>query len=91
MTMYLIASGFDVMRFMGTQACFFFVVNVMKVPFQVGLSLTSARSLGLDAVLLPPLVAGALVGGLVIRRMSTRVFDVLVIALTIASSAFLLV
>ncbi len=90
MTMYFVASGFDVMRFMGTQAYFFFLVNVTKMPFQIGLGLISAHSLRLDAVLLAPLVVGALAGGFVIRRMSTTVFDVLVIALTVFSSVFLL-
>lgn len=90
MTMYFVASGFDVMRFMGTQAYFFFLVNVTKMPFQIGLGLISAHSLRLDAVLLAPLVVGALAGSFVIRRMSTTVFDVLVIALTVFSSVFLL-
>ncbi|SYZ32165.1 sulfite exporter TauE/SafE family protein [Propionibacterium australiense] len=91
MTMYFVASGFDVMRFMGTQAYFFFFVNLAKVPFQAGLGLFSARSLSIDAVLLVPLVLGILLGRFVIRRIRTTVFDVLVIALTIVSSAFLLV
>lgn len=90
MTMYFVASGFDVMRFMGTQAYFFFFVNLAKVPFQAGLGLFSARSLSIDAVLLVPLALGALLGRLVIRRIRTTVFDVLVIVLTIVSSVFLL-
>nr|WP_220474270.1 sulfite exporter TauE/SafE family protein [Propionibacterium ruminifibrarum] len=90
MTMYFVASGFDVMRFMGTQAYFFFFVNLAKVPFQAGLGLFSARSLSIDALLLVPLALGTLLGRFVIRRIRTTVFDVLVIILTIVSSVFLL-
>lgn len=90
MTMYLIASGFDVMTFMGTQAYFFFLVNLAKIPFQIGLGLISARSLVLDAVLLASLALGAVLGWFLIRRMRATVFDVLVIALTVVSSALLL-
>ncbi|WP_316667198.1 sulfite exporter TauE/SafE family protein [uncultured Propionibacterium sp.] len=91
MTMYFVASGFDVLRFMGTQAYFFFFVNLAKVPFQAGLGLFSARSLSADAALLVPLALGALFGGFVIERINAAVFDALVIALTIGSSIFLLI
>ena len=38
MTLYLSASGIEKRRFVGTNAWFFLIVNLTKVPFSVGLA-----------------------------------------------------
>ncbi len=91
MSMYLLAAGFRVNQFLGTAAWFFFVVNVVKVPFSVGLGLISGPSLLLDLVLAPAVVVGALVGRRVARRMRQELFERAVLVLTVVSSAYLLV
>ena len=90
MTMYFLASGFDMVRFLGTQAWFFFIVNIAKVPFQATLGLHSEHSLATDLLLLPTVLVGAFLGRWLIRRMNPAVFNPLIIALTVLSSAYLL-
>jgi uncharacterized membrane protein YfcA len=91
MSMYLLAARFQVNQFLGTAAWFFFVVNVCKVPFSIGLGLISGPSLLLDLVLAPAVVVGALLGRRVARRIDQRLFDTLVLVLTVASALYLLV
>ena len=67
------------------------MVNVVKVPFSVGLGLISGPSLLLDLVLAPAVVAGALVGRRLARRVDQRVFDRAVLGLTVVSAGYLLV
>ncbi|MGO1591289.1 MAG: sulfite exporter TauE/SafE family protein [Ancrocorticia sp.] len=90
MTMYFLASGFDMVRFLGTQAWFFFVVNLAKLPFQGILGLHSAHSLATDLLLLPTVIVGALLGRLVIARINPAIFNPLVIGLSILSAVYLL-
>jgi uncharacterized protein len=90
MSMYFLASRFDVKTFLGTSALFFAVVNIIKVPFLAGLGLINGSTLALDAVLVLALVAGALVGRIVAGRISVRVFNALVVALTALSAVYLL-
>lgn len=91
MTLYFMASGLDMMRFMGTQAWFFFVVNLTKVPFQAGLGLYSGRVFGTDLLLAVGVVVGTVLGRLLMRHMRPEVFNPLIIGLTVVSSAYLLV
>lgn len=91
MTLYFIASGFDMVRFLGTQAWFFFLVNLAKVPFQAGLGLHSARSLGTDLLLVGVVILGAGCGRLLIKHLNPALFNPIVIGLTVLSSLYLLV
>ena len=42
MTLYFVAARFDVLRFIATQAWFFFIINVTKLPFSIGLGLLTS-------------------------------------------------
>lgn len=90
MTMYFLASGFDMLRFLGTQAWFFFIVNIAKVPFQATLGLHSGHSLTTDLLLLPTVLVGAFLGRRLVRYMNPAIFNPLIISLTVLSSAYLL-
>jgi uncharacterized membrane protein YfcA len=91
MSMYFLATRFSINRFLGTAAWFFFVVNLAKTPFSVSLGLISLPSLRLDLLLAPAVVVGALVGRRLARRINQKLFDRLVLALTIVSATYLLV
>lgn len=91
MSMYFLATRTPVQVFLGTSAWFFAIINVIKVPFLAGLGLFQAPVLLMDAVLAPLVVVGALVGLQVARRMNQRVFDRIVIALTIVGAVYLLI
>ncbi|PRA78956.1 sulfite exporter TauE/SafE family protein [Microbacterium sp. MYb66] len=89
-SMYFLATRTPVQVFLGTSAWFFAIINVVKVPFLAGLGLFQAPVLLMDAVLAPLVVIGALTGMRVARRMNQRVFDRVVIGLTILGAVYLL-
>ena len=91
MSMYFLAARFPINRFLGTAAWFFFVVNVAKTPFSVSLGLISLDSLRLDLLLAPAVIVGALVGRRLARQLNQKLFDRLVLTLTIVSATYLLV
>ncbi|GAB3599139.1 sulfite exporter TauE/SafE family protein [Kineococcus gypseus] len=75
MSIYLFTMGLGVMSFLGTGAWFFFLLNLIKLPFSAGLGLVSAESLRLDLLLVPAVVVGALLGRWLVRRMDRDLFE----------------
>ncbi|MDJ1114337.1 sulfite exporter TauE/SafE family protein [Microbacterium dauci] len=90
MSMYFLASRFEVKAFLGTAAWFFAIINITKVPFSAGLGLITPQGLLIDAVLVPLVVIGAFGGRAIASRVPQRLFDRLVIAFTIAGALYLL-
>lgn len=90
MMLYFLAARFDVMKFMGTQAWFFFVVNVTKVPFSIGIGLLTTDMIPMLLSLVPFVVIGAILGRIWLRRIPKKFFDRVVITLTIISAVWLL-
>ncbi|MBM6402593.1 sulfite exporter TauE/SafE family protein [Phycicoccus sp. MQZ13P-5] len=91
MTLYLSASGIDKRRFVGTNAWFFLIVNLVKVPFSVGLGLMHWRDVGRAGLLAPAVLVGGLLGYATVRRMSQRGFDVAVLVASAVAAAALLI
>ncbi|WP_136051850.1 sulfite exporter TauE/SafE family protein [Microbacterium sp. K36] len=90
MSMYFLATRTPVQVFLGTSAWFFAIINVIKVPFLAGIGLFTGPVLLTDAILAPLVVLGALVGLRVARRLDQRLFDRIVIVLTILGAVYLL-
>ena len=74
--------GLPKLVFVGTGAWFFMLVNLFKVPFSVHLGLITPHSLWIDALLLIPLVPGALLGPVILKRINQRNFELMVLLLT---------
>jgi uncharacterized membrane protein YfcA len=91
MSMYFLAARFPVKAFLGTSAWFFAIVNITKLPFSIGLGLITPSGLLVDAVLIPVVVAAAFGGRLIAGRISQKLFDRIIIALTVVGSLYLLV
>jgi len=91
MSMYFLASRFEVKEFLGTAAWFFAIVNLAKVPFSIGLGLITPPGLLLDLVLVPLVVGGAFLGRWWADRLDQRLFERLVILFTIVGAVYLLV
>jgi uncharacterized membrane protein YfcA len=91
MNLYLLARRLPKDQFVATGAWFFFVVNLVKLPIYAGHGLIDRRSLLFDLALAPSVVAGALLGRVLLRRMPQAAFDRLVMALTVCAAALLLV
>ena len=90
MTLYLLAVGLPKLVFVGTGAWFFMMVNAFKVPFSVKLGLITPNSLLMDALLVLPMVPGALLGPVILHRISQRGFEWMALVLTVAAAVRLL-
>jgi uncharacterized membrane protein YfcA len=63
--------------FLGVGARFFLLVNLFKVPFLGQLELINRESLQLNALLLPALISGILLGKRLIHLIPQRIFEIL--------------
>ncbi|HNC23574.1 MAG TPA: sulfite exporter TauE/SafE family protein [Opitutaceae bacterium] len=81
MAIYLLAMRLPKMEYMGTGATFYLLMNLFKVPFMAHLGLVSASSLGLNAVLAPAVLVGALLGRKVLARIDQKLFEQLALGL----------
>jgi uncharacterized protein len=86
MTIYLLACRLPKLELVGTGAWFFFVVNLVKVPFSVNLGLITRDSLLLTAALVPAVVLGAWSGRWILQRINQRLFEALLFAFTVIAA-----
>lgn len=91
MALYLLAARVDKHRFVGTNAWFFFLVNVTKVPFSAALGLFNASNLLLVACLAPVVLLGTWIGSGVHSRVSQQVFNRVTLALSAVAALALIV
>jgi uncharacterized protein len=89
MSLYLLGKRLSKEEFIATGAWFFFLINLTKLPIYLGHGLISRASLGFDAMMIPMVILGAGTGRWLVYRMSPRVFEVLVVALTVVSTLLL--
>ncbi len=90
MTLYLIMAGLPMLEMLGTGAWFFLAVNLLKVPLSTSLDLMNASTLLMAGVLVPAMVAGALVGHRTVRRMGQQQFELAALLLGMVSAGMLL-
>jgi uncharacterized membrane protein YfcA len=90
MALYLLAIGLPKLVFIGTAAWFFMLVNAFKVPLSAKLGLITPQSLLMDAILLLPMIPGALLGPRILGRINQRAFEKMVLVLTLAAVVRLL-
>jgi len=76
--LYFIASGLPKYAYIGTSAWFFFLVNVLKVPFMMDLGIIHPESLGLSASFMIYSVLGALTGPYIVKHINQRIFELLI-------------
>jgi uncharacterized membrane protein YfcA len=91
MILYLLAVGLPKLAFVGTGAWFYMLVNAFKVPFSMQLGLITRDSLLMDAVLVLPMIPGALLGPVLLHQMNQRVFESIALVLTVLAALRLLV
>lgn len=90
MIMYLLAIGLPKLAFVGTAAWFFMLVNAFKVPFSIQLGLITRESLVLDAILVLPMIPGAFLGPVVLKRLNQKTFEAIALFFTVAAAIRLL-
>jgi len=91
MVIYLLAIGLPKLALVGTGAWFFLIVNLFKIPFSAHLGLITADSLKLDAILCLPMIPGALLGPVILKRMNQTAFEIMVLAFTVLAAVKLLI
>ena len=90
MTMYLMSMDLPPDDFIGINAWFFCIMNLIKVPFSIGLGLITWANFKIDLALFPLIVLGAAVGAFAIKRIPRKLFDTLVKVLAAAAGLKLL-
>lgn len=91
MSLYLLGQGLPKDEFVGTGVWFFLIVNLCKIPVYLGHGLITRPSLVFDALLLPALLVGAVLGRVLLRRIPQGLFERVVLALTVVAAALLFV
>ncbi len=81
MSVYLLAKRLPKNEFVGTGAWFFLFVNIIKVPFYIHLGMMTSESLLLDAVALPAVLVGTIIGIKVLPRIPQQLFKWIILAL----------
>jgi uncharacterized protein len=82
MAIYLVAMRLPKMEYVGTAAVFFMLLNLFKVPFMVDLGLITVQSFGVNLLLAPAVLGGALAGRWLLVRVNQKLFEQLVLALS---------
>ncbi len=98
MAIYLSGARLSPVQFVGTNAWFFCLVNISKLPILIGLSMHDPRyafitpkGLWFDLIVSPFVVAGLYSGRWLLRRIPPVLFERLIIGLSALSAVWLLV
>ena len=75
MSIYLLMRRNSVMNFLGNTAWFFFVINVFKVPFTLGLGLLDFQSFQYIFPALPAVPVGAILGRKLVNKINLELFQ----------------
>ena len=79
--MYLLPQGMPKERYVPTTVLFYFIANQIKLVPYFALNLVTKESLMTGLVLLPAVPVGVILGKLLAKRISQRVFFVIVYTL----------
>jgi len=90
MALYLQLARVDKVRFLGTNAWYFLIVNLAKTPLTAALGLFSPQVLLRDLVLVPFVLVGTLLGVWLIKRIGQRGFDTAVLAASAVAAVSLI-
>lgn len=80
---YLLALGFKKNNYMGTNAWFFFIINLTKLPLQIFVwHNIGIKNMTMTVVVLPMIVLGAILGYYLLKRINEKIFRYVVIIMT---------
>ncbi len=86
-SIYLLALGFKKNNYMGTNAWFFFIINLTKLPLQIFVwNNIGISSFTTTIVMIPVITVGAALGFFVIKKINDKYFRYIVIAMTAISA-----
>ncbi len=88
--LYLLAVALPKNRLVATAAWFFLILNLTKIPFSASLGLISPKSLLIDVMLAPCVLAGQVTGRAVVRKIPQKLFDTLLLVFTAVAAVRLM-
>jgi uncharacterized membrane protein YfcA len=91
MTVYLLAQRLEKKEHLGVFCRFFLFINLFKLPFSGSLGLVTGPSLMTNIVLLPGVIAGIVLGWLLLKRMPQDAFESILAWLTGFAAVWLIV
>ncbi|WP_237389645.1 sulfite exporter TauE/SafE family protein [Bacillus sp. USDA818B3_A] len=81
MSIYLIAKDLPKTEFIGTGAWFYLVVNIIKVPFYIGLGMITVHSFQINLWITPFIFIGAYIGIKIVKYISQHIFQRIILIL----------
>lgn len=87
---YLLPMGLPRRQFVGTTAAFFFMLNALKLPFYMVGGLFSGTPWKHVLGTAPAIVVGMLLGALILRRLSDKVFTKIIYVMTFLLGVYLI-
>ena len=91
MAAYFLSIDLNKNEFVATRAWFFWLLNLIKLPFHIFVWQTvSLNSVLFDLCLIPAIIIGGILGLLLVKRIPERPYRFFVIIATLVSSVFLI-
>ncbi len=91
-SIYLLSMRLPKNSFIGTAAWFFFIINLLKIPLQIFFwKNISGATLTFDAIMIPAIAIGAVIGVLAAGKIPERAYRIFVMVMTGVSGILLLV
>ncbi len=91
MALYLLSMRLPKNSYIGTGAWFFFIVNIIKIPFHVFYWKTiNINTISIDLVAIPALVLGVVLGIRIVKVLPEKIYRLFIIVSTVLSAIFLL-
>jgi uncharacterized membrane protein YfcA len=75
MSIYLFLRRESVMNFLANSAWFFFIVNLIKLPFTIGLGILEVTSFKFILPAIPAIAVGALIGKKIVSQINQKIFQ----------------
>jgi uncharacterized protein len=85
LVIYLLSLRTPKMEYVGTMAVFFFILNLLKLPFVSYLGLVNGHTLLINLELAPAVLAGAWFGKWLLGKMNQRVLENITLSLAVLS------
>jgi uncharacterized membrane protein YfcA len=90
MSVFLLSMRLPKTSFVGTASWFFMIVNYLKIPLQVFVwNNITGESLLFDAAMIPIIIIGAVLGVILVKKISEKHYKTLVYAMTLISATLL--
>jgi uncharacterized membrane protein YfcA len=90
MQLYLLGQRLPKRIFVGTAAWYFFILNLIKVPFSIGLGQINPTSLALTVYLIPCAMVGGFIGRPILNWIDQKLFERAALVLTLIAGIRLL-